>query len=633
MNLYEKVINNLKEAEEEEDKNLYTTGDYIIEITTNVAKGDVELDGEETYTTANARPIDEIKKTYYTNKLPTEDDRWKECVEKGWNIMAYPFIPYHIECYDSPDYKNSLGTLDRVERQQWRDVEDKYPDDYWRGVAYDITQGVKILDAKTKEQVAGLKESELKESTDDKEWEAVCKAFCKKIGAELLFVNNDNFGYETKDGQLVHLYADELEQMLKKIKSGELKESVSDSAKSRLSELAFNFCDEVANDDELEYLIDDMIFWLGERRRQTEEIAKEEKATQNAGDRYQVRKYDKVGAPYGIYDMKDKKFVSKGEKIPLEKEVNNRNLKDKKERGLTEFDELEIEQQEHYPGSDIDHFIVRGNKHIPVRKGETDDEVLRKLSYLGNLQYTEPTDEEKASGKYISELYSANNVTPLCGVKWVKNPDYVEPENKQLGESEEGNNNADRIVREFTKSKRDKETYKKALNLISQLEWENHIDREKYDECIKALQDLFNKRNRSIKESAYTTGLYRVGQDENIESLGSITNDELHYRIVEIELNKRVDTAEPKGSGPDKTSYILTGYVEPDPDFYKTGGYVGLPVTYDITEEDFDFNPSADIPYDEEEELDMQLYDAVEEDFENLKNQVLKNVYDSQVGV
>jgi len=49
--------------------------------------------------------------------------------------------------------------------------------------------------------------------TKNKEWEMVCKAYCKKIGAELLFVNDYDFGYE-KDGNMVHIYADELVEIL-----------------------------------------------------------------------------------------------------------------------------------------------------------------------------------------------------------------------------------------------------------------------------------------------------------------------------------------------------------------------------------------------------------------------------------
>ena len=71
---------------------------------------------------------------------------------------------------------------------------------------------------------AGVVEETMTEATDDKEWEAVCKKFCEKIGAELLFVNNDNFGYEDKDGNLVHMYASELEQYLKDNKLNESEE-------------------------------------------------------------------------------------------------------------------------------------------------------------------------------------------------------------------------------------------------------------------------------------------------------------------------------------------------------------------------------------------------------------------------
>ena len=46
-------------------------------------------------------------------------------------------------------------------------------------------------------------------------WTEVCQAYADRIGAELLFVNSDNFGIETKDGELLHIYADELERILR----------------------------------------------------------------------------------------------------------------------------------------------------------------------------------------------------------------------------------------------------------------------------------------------------------------------------------------------------------------------------------------------------------------------------------
>ena len=60
-----------------------------------------------------------------------------------------------------------------------------------------------------------------KEDKNYLEWHQVCEAFCKKIGAELLFVNSDSFGYEDKNGNLIHMYADELEQYLKAEKQNE----------------------------------------------------------------------------------------------------------------------------------------------------------------------------------------------------------------------------------------------------------------------------------------------------------------------------------------------------------------------------------------------------------------------------
>ena len=46
------------------------------------------------------------------------------------------------------------------------------------------------------------------------EWHKVCEAYCKKIGAELLFVNEGDFGCEMPDGEFAHIYADELQAIL-----------------------------------------------------------------------------------------------------------------------------------------------------------------------------------------------------------------------------------------------------------------------------------------------------------------------------------------------------------------------------------------------------------------------------------
>ena len=49
-----------------------------------------------------------------------------------------------------------------------------------------------------------------------KEWSQICAAYCRKIGATLLFVNTDNFGLEMPDGSHRHIYADELTELLER---------------------------------------------------------------------------------------------------------------------------------------------------------------------------------------------------------------------------------------------------------------------------------------------------------------------------------------------------------------------------------------------------------------------------------
>ena len=46
------------------------------------------------------------------------------------------------------------------------------------------------------------------------EWKMVCKEFCRQNNATLLFVNDNSFGCEM-NGRLLHIYADELCEILK----------------------------------------------------------------------------------------------------------------------------------------------------------------------------------------------------------------------------------------------------------------------------------------------------------------------------------------------------------------------------------------------------------------------------------
>lgn len=45
-------------------------------------------------------------------------------------------------------------------------------------------------------------------------WEECCKNFCRQRNFTLLFVNAGDFGYQTPEGGLVHMYADEMKDYL-----------------------------------------------------------------------------------------------------------------------------------------------------------------------------------------------------------------------------------------------------------------------------------------------------------------------------------------------------------------------------------------------------------------------------------
>lgn len=46
------------------------------------------------------------------------------------------------------------------------------------------------------------------------EWKAICKEFAKKTNSTLLFVNDTSLGIEDENGNLRHIYIDELLEML-----------------------------------------------------------------------------------------------------------------------------------------------------------------------------------------------------------------------------------------------------------------------------------------------------------------------------------------------------------------------------------------------------------------------------------
>lgn len=47
------------------------------------------------------------------------------------------------------------------------------------------------------------------------DWKDICKAFAKRFGYKLLFVNETSCGVELKDGSFKHIYIDEMGELLK----------------------------------------------------------------------------------------------------------------------------------------------------------------------------------------------------------------------------------------------------------------------------------------------------------------------------------------------------------------------------------------------------------------------------------
>ena len=47
------------------------------------------------------------------------------------------------------------------------------------------------------------------------EWKEICNAYAKKINAKLLFVNETSFGIQLHNGELQHIYIDELVNILR----------------------------------------------------------------------------------------------------------------------------------------------------------------------------------------------------------------------------------------------------------------------------------------------------------------------------------------------------------------------------------------------------------------------------------
>ena len=108
-------------------------------------------------------------------------------------------------------------------------------------------------------------------------------------------------------------------------------------------------------------------------------------------------------------------------------------------------------------------------------------------------------------------------------------------ESAKVKERPTGNSRADEIVFEFSQTERDTETFTKALNEISRMEFDSQIDKDKYDECIKKIQDLFVHKDKSIddlKEECEGTQCSDIAEKKDQE-VGSLQKPKKVKHIVE----------------------------------------------------------------------------------------------------
>lgn len=93
-----------------------------------------------------------------------------------------------------------------------------------------------------------------------------------------------------------------------------------------------------------------------------------------------------------------------------------------------------------------------------------------------------------------------------------------------------GNSHADEIIFDFSQSERDIDTFTKALNEISRMEYDNEIDRDKYDECIKKIQDLFINKDMMLEDCEGTQcSDIAEKKDQEVGSLQKPSKPKKHF--------------------------------------------------------------------------------------------------------
>ena len=208
------------------------------------------------YLDTNYKPIDYYRTFEGSNEFGIRDKKTNELILKSDNVMDINDWEDENNSWSDEDYDNALSLIKKAINEigyyQWSNEEENESlkegaltgywcpdchskslhqtlmvvankaqegapiykcDDCDKKFYKDINNG-EFVELPDSAKVKRYDES-LKESTDNKRWEQIVRTYCTKKGYELLFVNDDSFGYEDKDGNMIHKYVDELQAELK----------------------------------------------------------------------------------------------------------------------------------------------------------------------------------------------------------------------------------------------------------------------------------------------------------------------------------------------------------------------------------------------------------------------------------
>lgn len=181
---------------------------------------------------------------------------------------------------------------------------------------------------------------------------------------------------------------------------------------------------------------------------------------------------------------------------------------------LNMFYNVKSINESEYTQEDYATYLGECNKLMEVNTIETEARNFRPLVNLNGLEIMESADHiaRGKGNKLLIEDFRLN----------------------EDSDGYTGNSRADEIVFEFSESERDVIAFTKALNEISRMEYDNQISKDKYDECIKKIQDLFVHKDKSVddlKEEAEGTQCSDIAEkkDQEVGSLQKPKKPKKHF--------------------------------------------------------------------------------------------------------